>query len=176
MPKFKQVGIDVEVNGVIEQARLSFSESENDILRRLLLAPRGTARPSTAPGAAAPIGPPRARGLWTVEIFGSRESAVNLKDAYRVTLERLAERFPNFLQEFSREKARSRRFVARDPRALYGNAPHLAGKHARPLVDGWFFDTNLSKVQVSQRLKVAARLCSLLYGKELRILDNLEEI
>lgn len=176
MAKLKQIGIDVDVNGVIEQARLSFSESENDILRRLLLAARGAARPRAGPAAAAPVGPPRARGLWTVELLGEREAAANLQSAYRLTLERLAQRFPNFLQEFSREKARSRRFVARDPRALYGNAPHLADKHARPLGDGWYVDTNLSRVQVAQRTKIAARLCGLLYGKDLRILDNLEEI
>jgi len=91
-------------------------------------------------------------------------------------LHRLAERFPDFLERFSREKARSRRFVARDPIHLYSNAPHLADKHAKALIDGWFFDTNLSAIQVSQRVRIAARLCDLLYGKDVRILDNLREI
>lgn len=175
MQRLKQIGIDVEVNGAIEQARLSFAESENEILRRLLLKSRA-AKAAIDAQAPAPQGPPRARGLWSVELSGKRESAANLKDAYRLLLQRLAERFPDFLERFSREKARSRRFVARDALHLYGNAPHLAGKHAKPLVDGWFFDTNLSAVQVAQRVRVAARLCGLLYGKDLRILDDLREI
>ncbi len=176
MPRLKQIGIDVEVNRAIEQARLSFAETENDILRRLLLKPRSVGAAKSASLHAQPPGPPRARGLWTVEFLGQRESAANLKDAYRLLLQRLAERFPHFLQDFSRQKARSRRFVALDPLDLYGNAPHLAAKHAQPIADGWFFDTNLSSIQVSQRAKVAARLCGLLYGKDIRILDNLREI
>jgi hypothetical protein len=175
MPRLKQIGIDVDVNGAIEQARLSFAESENEILRRLLLKPRLAKTAGNVP-APAPQGPPRTRGLWTVELSGQRESAANLRDAYGLLLRRLAERFPDFLEKFSHEKARSRRFVARNGLHLYGNAPHLAGKHAKPLVEGWFFDTNLSTVQVAQRIRVAARLCGLRYGKDLRILDNLKEI
>lgn len=176
MPRLKQIGIDVEVNRAIEQARLSFSESENDILRRLLLKRRASQAKSAAPPSAAPSGPPRQRGLWTVELLGSREPAANLKDAYRLMLQRLAGQFPDFLQKYSQEKARSRRFVARDPLDLYANAPHLVDKYAKRLADGWFFDTNLSAVQVSQRVKVAARLCGLRYGKDMRILDALREI
>jgi hypothetical protein len=175
MPRLKQIGIDVEVNGAIEQARLSFAESENEILRRLLLKQRG-GRASNGVQAPTPPGPRRARGLWTVELSGHREAAANLRDAYRLLLDRLAERFPDFLERFSHEKARSRHFVARNALHLYGNAPHLADKHAQPLVDGWFFDTNLSTVQVSQRVRIAARLCGLSYGRDLRILDNLREI
>ena len=175
MPSLKQIGIDVDVNGAIEQARLSFAESENEILRRLLLKPRAV-RAVIDAQAPTPQRQPRTRGLWTVELSGKRESAANLKDAYRLLLQRLAERFPDFLERFSHEKARSRRFVARNPLHLYGNAPHLVGKHAKPLVDGWFFDTNLSTVQVAQRVRIAARLCGLLYGKDLRILDDLREI
>ena len=37
MSRMKQISIDVEVNRVIEANRNAFSESENDILRRLLL-------------------------------------------------------------------------------------------------------------------------------------------
>jgi hypothetical protein len=178
VPRFKQIEIDVEVNRAIEQARLSFAESENEILRRLLLKSRvaKTAIHARAPAPPSPQGPPRARGLWTVELSGARESAANLRDAYGLLLRRLAERFPDFLERFSHEKARSRRFVARNGLHLYGTAPHLAGKHAKPLVDGWFFDTNLSTVQVAQRVRIAARLCGLPYGKDVRILDDLREI
>lgn len=177
MPRLRQIGIDVEVHRTIEQARLSFAESENDILRRLLARTKPRrAGADRFPGASASPGSPRARGIWTVEICGNRDAASNLKDAYRVLLETLAARFPDFIDKFSQERARSRRFVARDPALLYLSAPHLAEKHAGRLSNGWFFDTNLSTAQVSKRVRIAARTCGLLYGRDVRILDNMQEI
>ena len=69
----------------------------------------------------------------------------------------------------------SRRFVARTPAALYDKSPHLA-RHAEPLVDGWYFDSNLSAARVAKLARIAARLCGLHYGSDVRILDNLREI
>jgi hypothetical protein len=173
----KTVEIDIEVSRAIERARRSFGESENDILRRLLLARREPARPSGAKsGSVGPRGPGRARGLWTVEIGGRRLGAANLKDAYCVLLRELAAVHPAFLHAFADEKTFGRRFVARSPAALYGRSPHLAGRHALPLGNGWYFDSNLSSAQVAKRARIAARLCGLLYGPDARILDNLREI
>jgi hypothetical protein len=100
----------------------------------------------------------------------------NLKSAYRTLLLLLHERHPNFLQAYSEERARARRFVARAPRDLYLNSPELAKHHAKPLTAGWYFDTNLSTDQVARRARIATRLCGLSYGKDVRILNNLEEI
>jgi hypothetical protein len=179
MARHKQIGIDVDVNGVIEQARQSFAETENDILRRLLLGspPAGKGRtPSPRPVAGGPRGPSRSRGLWTVELADERLPAGSLKEAYLVALEQLQARFPDFLTRFSRQKGRARRYVARSPSDLYAKSPHLAEKNAYPLGGGWFVDTNLSTEQVAKRVKVAAHLCGLLYGRDFRLLDNLREI
>jgi hypothetical protein len=177
MNELKQIGIDIEVNGAIENSRRSFKESPNDILRRLLLQGSSLAAPTLQ------VEPPPARlagervtGRWTVEIDGRRIAAANLKGAYRTLLLVLAERHPDFLHRFSEEQARSRRFVARAARDLYLTSPALAKKHAEPLVDGWFFDTNLSTDQVARRARIAARLCGLRYGEDVRLLNNLEEI
>ena len=175
MPRLKQIDIDVDVHRAIEQARLSFSERENDILRRILLISPEPIRRDASPAAiSAPV--QRQRGTWTVELLHKRTAAANLKDAYKTLLLELAERDSSFLERFSRESSRSRRYVARSARDLYASSPHLAADHARRLVGDWFFDTNLSLAQVGRRARVAARIAGLSYGKDVRILENLKEI
>lgn len=178
MPRFKQIGIDVEVNGFIEKNRKAFSESENEILRRILRLPSGESRrqPVIAKPPSTESGPVRQRGNWTVRIRDSRLGAPNLKESYRLLLLELHKLNPTFLEEFSLEKSRSRRFVSRSPEKLYLSSPQLAKEYAQPLVDGWYFDTNLSTQQVSQRIRIAARLCALNYGREVQILNRFEEI
>lgn len=179
MGRLKQIGIDVEVNGVIEKNRRSFSESENDILRRLLLDGRESrtpVRPVTTRTPTEASGPSRKRGLWSVEFRGQRHAAPNLKGAYERLLLILSDAFPSFLQDFSQEQARSRRFVARNPVHLYLASPELADEFAKPLRDGWYFDTNLSTDQVANRARVAARVCGLLYGRDVKILNGLQQI
>jgi hypothetical protein len=183
---FRRIEIDLAVHRAIERRRSSVSESENDILRRILpgssrraasprraaAAPAGAAPPPRAAGA--PAGATRSRGSWSVQLGGDRLAAANLKDAYRRLLRALAAGHPHFLEEFAGEKER-RRFVARVPAALYERSPHLV-RHAEPLVDGWYFDANLSEAQIAKRARIAARLCGLFYGQDVRILDNLRQI
>jgi negative regulator of replication initiation len=179
MSDMKMIEIDLDVNAAIEGERRSFRESANDILRRRLLGDREGARPPAQsavdlesveePGE-------RVTGRWMVELGGKRVSTSNLKSAYRTLLLLLEERHPDFLQAFSEERARARRFVARAPRDLYLNSPDLAKHHAKPLAAGWYFDTNLSTDQVARRARIAARLCGLKYGRDVRILNGLEEI
>lgn len=176
----RTIEIDLAVHRAIERGRRSLDESENEILRRLLLAPRGAGtaqagRPRGPAGGRGP-GPARSRGLWSVEIGGQRLPAANLKDAYRTLLRRLDSAHPHFLEAFAQEGGRGRRYVATSPAGLYPRSPHLAGQHAQPLVAGWYFDSNLSSAQVARRARVAARLCGLFYGQDVRILDNLREL
>jgi negative regulator of replication initiation len=179
MSEMKTIEIDLDVNAAIERGRRSFQETANDILRRRLLGeeedrPRRKPRAVDLESAEEPG--ERVTGRWTVELDGRRVSTANLKSAYRTLLLRLSERHPNFLQAYSEERARARRFVARAPRDLYLNSPELAKHHAKPLTAGWYFDTNLSTDQVARRARIAARLCGLTYGKDVRILNSLEEI
>jgi hypothetical protein len=178
MARLKQIGIDVDVHRAIEQARQSFAESENDILRRVLLGerqarPQQTIRRNSDPARDTVA---RSRGLWSVEVRGERLSAANMKDAYRQLLLKLDELSPNFIERFAVERARSRKFVARKPSDLYDSSPHLAKDHAQPLKDGWYFDTNLSTEQVAARAKVAARIAGLSYGRDVKLLENLRVI
>lgn len=170
------VAIDAEVRRLIERHRWSPGESGNDILRRIL--PRVPPAPVASLAATASPPPPgtRGRGQWTVEIAGERIAAANLKSAYRILLEALDRLHPAFLDLFAEEKGRRRRFVARTPAALYPASPHLAARHAEPLAPGWWFDSNVSIVQVARRSRVAARICGLRYGTEIRLLEGLREI
>jgi negative regulator of replication initiation len=179
MSGMKTIEIDLDVNAAIERDRRSFQESANDILRRRLLSDReGGPPPARSAADLEAVEEPgeRVTGRWTVELGGKRVSTSNLKSAYRTLLRLLEERHPDFLQAFSEERARARRFVARAPRDLYLNSPKLAKDHAKPLTAGWYFDTNLSTDQVARRARVAARLCGLKYGRDVRILNGLEEI
>lgn len=180
MPQgLRSIAIDVEVHRAIEHARVAFGETENEILRRLILPARGVRprpRPAREAGGAPAGGPPRRRGLWSVEIGGRRIAAANLKQAYRLLLRELDAAYPHFLASFAGEKTFGRRYVARTPAGLYARSPHLARRYAAPIGDGWYFDANVSAGQVSRRARVAARLCGLCYGSDARILDNMREI
>ena len=174
----KQIAIDVDVHRAVELARRSFGETENDILRRLLLKKpsRGGAALPKRKGPVLPEQVTRSRGLWSVEIKGERTPAANMKDAYRLFLIRLDDLVPGFLDRFAEERGRSRRFVARDPADLYSASPHLARTCAQHLKDDWYFDTNLSADQVAARARIAARLAGLRYGTDIRISDNLKTV
>lgn len=169
-----QIDVDPEVQRAIERHRRVPSESENDILRRVLaIAAWAPRRPVLeTPG---PTGT-RRRGQWAVELLGETIPAANLKAAWRTLLDALDVRFPEFLSDFAEEEGRTRRFVARSPGELYAAAPHLARRHAEPLAGGWYYDSNVSAAQVARRARIAARLCGLRYGRDLRILESLREI
>ncbi|HYJ30967.1 MAG TPA: hypothetical protein VEW25_11565 [Allosphingosinicella sp.] len=187
MDGLKQIGIDVDVNRVIEANRRSFDESENDILRGMLLrAPircpptqdggdHGDRETPAAPFEASLPGT-RTTGRWTVELLGQRHAEPNLKAAYRKALLLLSASDPDFLAKFAAQGGRRRKFIARAPKDLFLSSPGLAEKHAAPLIDGWFFDTNLSTDQVSRRVRIAARLSGLHYGPQFRLLNNLQQI
>lgn len=176
MAKYKQIGIDVEVSRAIEANRLSFSETENDILRRMVTFEEPQRRPS--PTLNLPTLPQgtRNRGAWSVVINEEKSAAGSLKSAYQTMLLSLAGQDPSFLEKFSTRRGRTRFFVSKRPEALYGNSPHLAADFAKPLTDGWYFDSNLSLQQIAQRARVAAEVSGLRYGVDLYIAKDNEAI
>lgn len=170
MARMKQISIDVDVDKAIYANRNTHSESENDILRRMLLSPTAPA-PHKNPMRIAPPQESRHRGDWSVFLNGEEARTANMKGAYCALLRLLAEQDLQFLQRFSGLKSRTRRFVARDGASLFQSSPHLAKDHAAALTDGWFVDTNLSKTQVSARARAAAETAGLIYGSQVRITE-----
>jgi hypothetical protein len=171
MPRMKQISIDVDVDKAIYANRLTLSESENDILRRMLLSPI----PPKLQRRVAPIIEPREskrRGKWAVHLLGEEHKAANMKDAYCTILRLLADLDAQFLPRFSMFKSSSRRFIAKEAISLYMKSPHLAEDFASKLVDGWFVDTNVSEQQVAKRVRVAAEAAGLRYGVDVKVSEE----
>lgn len=172
MAKFKQIDIDVDIHRVIESNRTSFSDTDNDILRRILLdTPRQRAQTVSVRKPTAAFDS-RNRGDWYVSFFGKEHSAPNMKEAYKQVLLLLNDRYPDFLQAFSKCCTPYRLFISKQPEAIYGSTPSLATDHAKPLTDGWYFDTNLSKEQVKARLIAACDVVGAIYGRDILIAEK----
>lgn len=171
MPRMKQISIDVDVDKAIYANRLTLSESENDILRRMLLSP---IQPKNLGRVKQFIEPreSKRRGKWSAQLLGDEHKTANMKDAYCTILRLLADLDVQFLPRFSVIKSSSRRYVAKDATSLYLKSPHLAQDFASGLVDGWFVDTNVSEQQVAKRVRAAAETAGLRYGIDVKISEN----
>jgi len=154
-----RIEIDLDVNRAIEARRTDFGQSRNAILRDVF------GLPPSSPGAP-PAKPPKQRrtGIYAFVLLGDRIEERNLKGAYISCLRKLAELDPDFLDRLSQRATRSRRIVATNPRDLYLNKPELADKFAERLVDPWWVDTNLSRLQCEHRLQMACDVAGLQFG------------
>ncbi len=166
-----QIEVSLATFKAIEAARLSFTESHDEIVRRALCARQGQSRQLVR--AAARLSPraTRRRGNVSVDLFGRIEAVANLKAAYIAVLMALVRHKPSLFELLSGEGRTRRRWIARTAEGLYGDSPHLARDHAHPLPGDWFLDTNLSRAQIDQRLDVACRLSGYVWRKDLGIID-----
>ncbi len=171
MTGMTQIDVTLGTYKAIEAARLSFTESHDDIVRRIL-ASRRSAR--IAPPEAMRVSPPatRRRGDVAVDLFGRRVPVANCKYAYLAILNALVRHKPSLFELLAREGTPRRRWVARSAEARYFGSPHLARDHATPAHGDWFVDTNLSRKQIDQRLAIAAKLAGYRYGEDVRIVTN----
>lgn len=149
----RKIEIDLDVHKVIEDARQSFEETENSILRRLLTIDLGagggsrSARPSGLPRST------RSSGAYSVLIEGQPVEGNTLRDLLQRVLLVLEKRRPGFLKLVAtKDTRRGRKIVARSPEGVYPHAPHLR-ELAAPLNDDWWFDGNVSREQVSGYIK-----------------------
>lgn len=158
------VEIDIDVHRAIEAQRTSFEESQNEILRRLLrVGNEGVDLPDPPPS----IPRTRRTGKFAFRLHGKRIEARSLKDAYLGCLRALAESEPRFLDKLGALSTRARRIVAREPEDLFLRKPELARKFAVPLCRGWWADTNLSRQQCENRLKLACDVAEITFGRDL---------
>ena len=164
-PQTTAIDIDIEVYRAIETRRRSFDQSPNDILRETL-GLSAAAQPSPTPEYTRPT---RRTGAFAFELMGERFEAGSLKEAYIACLRELSARDPEFLDRLAQRRTRTRRVVARRGDDLYLRSPQLAGKFATRLVDGWWVDTNLSRIQCEQRLQIACDVAGLVFGKDLTL-------
>lgn len=168
-----QIEVSLATFKAIEAARLSFAESHDDIVRRVLATPHGRSRSllRDAVRARAPV--TRRRGHVMLSVFGREAPAANLKSAYISALLALVRHKPSLFEQLAQEGRVRRRWIARDADALYADSPHLARDHAHAILPGWHLDTNLSRAQIDQRLEAACRIAGYRYGSDISIRDGL---
>jgi hypothetical protein len=171
MTGMTQIDVTLGTYKAIEAARLSFAESHDDIVRRIL-ASRRSARVATQESIRQSPPAPRRRGDISVDLFGRRLPVANCKYAYLAILNALVRHKPSLFELLAHEGTARRRWVARSSEALYAGSPHLARDHAIAAHGDWFVDTNLSRRQIDQRLAIAAKLAGYRYGEDVRITEG----
>ena len=167
-----QIDVTLGTYKAIEAARLSFTESHDDIVRRIM-ATKMSAKTAAIRGKVRNSPPAtRKRGDVSVDLFGRSVAVANGKYAYLAILNALVRHKPSLFELLADEGTARRRWVARSAETLYAGSPHLARDHATVVHGDWFVDTNLSRKQIDQRLEIAAKLAGYRYGEDVRIVEG----
>jgi hypothetical protein len=174
MSGMAQIEVSLATFKAIEAARLSFGESHDEIVRRVLATRRSRSQALIRETARTAPPPTRRRGVAIVALFGRDQPVANLKQGYITILAALVRHKPSLFEHLAQEGRTRRRWIARTPAGLYADSPHLARDHAWPLPGDWFLDTNLSRAQIDQRLEVACKIAGYRYGDDLKLSDGKE--
>jgi len=155
----KQIEIDLDVNRAIENARIGFDESHNQILRRLLAI---DGRPARQPGATPAIArAPRSSGAYSTVLGNMPIEANSLKELLRRVILKGDRMKPGLIEELAGlPTARGRYVVARTREGLYPRTPQLVD-YAEALRQGWWYDSNVGRGQVLAYFRVVAGLLRL---------------
>ena len=169
MSGMTQIDVTLATYKAIEAARLSFSESHDEIVQRILTG-RRPSRIANANRQAPPA--TRRRGNVSVDLFGRSVPVANLKGAYIAILNGLLRHKPSLFELLAHQGTSRRKWIARAASELYAESPHLAADHAFAIGGDWFVDTNLSRKQIEQRLTVATRLAGYRFGDDVSIVEG----
>jgi hypothetical protein len=164
------IEIDLETYKTLEANRRNFEQSLGEILKEMLFGVAKVNNPPTKneeprimhPREYTKVKP--TEYAYTINGVSYKES--KLKDAYRSILLRLNNDHPKFLDAFSKEGNKARAIVARSREDIYLKSPHLINC-AELLIDGWWYDTNLSEDQVAKRVEKACKLLNLDYQSDI---------
>jgi hypothetical protein len=170
MSGLTQIDVTLATFKAIEAARLSFTESHDDIVRRILATKRSRAGQPMREIARNTPPAQRKRGNVSVDLFGRAVPVANLKAAYIAALNGLIRHKPSLFELLSHEGTKRRRWISREAAGLYPESPHLARDHALAITGDWFIDTNLSRAQIDQRLAIACTLSGYRYQQDVAIL------
>ena len=118
--------------------------------------------PGNEPKTVRPPSHSRGTARYVGVVLGEEFEADKLPEALETVLLRLNALDSEFLPRLSWERARSRRYVARKPEALYPS-PHLSSKY-REILPGWFIPTNIGQRDLERALVAACRISGLTYG------------
>lgn len=97
----------------------------------------------------------------------------NYIDIHIALLKRLWLDFPDKREAMARVIGlcgNTRTYIAKTREALFpGQSPAFAARYSRPLVDGWYVDTNLNRERMRRILPVAVRAAGLRWGEDVRV-------
>ena len=122
--RMKQIEIDLDVNRAIENGRISFDESHNQVLRRLLaIDGRPVRRNVQTPGV---LRSPRSSGAYSAMIGATPIEGNSLKELLRRVILKGDKLQPGFIDGLARlPTARGRHIVAPTPHGRYPKSPQL---------------------------------------------------
>ncbi|HEX3653977.1 MAG TPA: hypothetical protein VHU18_14250 [Rhizomicrobium sp.] len=150
---FGKIEVDLEVHKAIEAERQSFTESANDILRRIFrLRKEGSTNGHQVPE-------PKQRsarrgGNYKLRIVSKETAHRSLKEVLRGALTGVESQQHGFLEKLAGHRTtRGRRIVARKADELYPGNPQLVENCAERLDSRWWFDTNVSLNQAKRYLR-----------------------
>ncbi len=169
MSNLAQISISLDTYKTIEAARLSLGEDHDAIIRRVLVVRKAQRNTPLRISARSCAPTTRKRGNISIEIFGRSQPVANLKAAYVSALTALLRHKPSLFDLLSAEGTDRRRWIARDAAKLYPESPHLARDHALSIAGDWQLDTNLSRVQIDQRLERACQIAGYRFGEDVLI-------
>lgn len=133
---------------------------------------RSTAHRRLAP---APHGRQRTRFEVEYSFLGSRYQAPSMIALLIDVLRKLADQDSSFLQRFSQQSGRERRYVASNLADLYPGRPDLA-RFAREVLPGWWLGTNFSAKDIESILEKAGKSAGLSFGVDLVMSGRTREV
>jgi hypothetical protein len=172
MSGMAQIEVSLATFKAIEAARLSFNESHDEIMRRVLATPKSRTRELINDALRSRPPMTRRRGNISVDLFGRNLPVANLKAAYIAILTALVRHKPSLFEHLESEGRTRRRWISRTAEGLYADSPHLARDHAHTILPGWFLDTNLSRAQIDQRLESACKIAGYRYRQDMQIIEG----
>ena len=105
-------------------------------------------------------------GKYRYQFLGEEGAADTLGALTADILRRIAALYPDFLDKYSQRRGRTRRFIARDPKAIYAgreDLSHLTTEVCR----GWWVGTNYGRVDVRRLLHAACEVAGLAWAVDL---------
>ncbi len=122
--------------------------------------------PKPAPSGAAGTRLARKTGRYGLAFKGEITETGSLKELLAEGLRKIEACVPGTLNKLTMLKPRTKRIVARDPRALFDQA-ELAEKYGERLMDGWWYGTNNSADETLTWLRRACEYASLEWAKDI---------
>jgi hypothetical protein len=125
----------------------------------------------------------RKSGRYGLNFKGEITETGSLKELLAEGLRKIEASAPGTLDKLTMLKPRTKRIVAREPRALFDQA-ELAEKYAERLMDGWWYGTNNSADETVTWLHRACGYASLEWGEDLvvdvaqskPVIDRIEDL